>query len=257
MRATILGLTALAVMIGTRALAADLAVPAAPVPAPTWAGFYIGGNAGYGWDTSNYTTTDHQSPAGAIEAESYSVHGIVGGGQAGYRWQTGAWAFGIEGTLAASGIDGTVPACGVGTGPLPCTTPLVHVSPTAMESRETAIRGLASATLQAGHAWGNALFYVKTGWSAGELRLVNTLTGPCSPGFPSCAATNLWAYGATVGAGLEYLVLPQISVGVEYDYFRLTASDTTVTSVSGRTSTFGGIRDDVSQVLFRANYHFN
>jgi outer membrane immunogenic protein len=258
MKTAVLGLAAFAALIGAPALAADLAVPVAPVPVWTWGGFYLGGNVGYGWDTSNYTTTDHQNPAGALETESYSAHGIVAGGQAGLRWQSGAWVFGFEGTLDASGIDATIGACGVGTGPLPCTNPPTRVAAGVSENRETAIRGLGSVTLQVGHAWGNALFYVKSGWGGADLRLTNSLTGStCSPGFPSCATADVWANGGTVGAGLEYLVAPNISVGIEYDYFRLSASDTTVTSVTGRTSTFGGIRDDLSQVLFRANYHFN
>ena len=57
MRKIAIGLVAIAALIGTPALAADMATKAPPVtpPVPTgasqnWYGFYIGAQAGYGWD---------------------------------------------------------------------------------------------------------------------------------------------------------------------------------------------------------------
>jgi outer membrane immunogenic protein len=54
MRKLLLATTALAALVVTPALAADMAAPvykAPPPPAPifSWTGFYIGLNGGYGW----------------------------------------------------------------------------------------------------------------------------------------------------------------------------------------------------------------
>ena len=65
--------------------AADLAVKAPPPPAPaTWAGWYIGANAGAAWQTAsqtyNYTggSTQFQGDAAKIS--------FIGGGQIGFNW---------------------------------------------------------------------------------------------------------------------------------------------------------------------------
>jgi outer membrane immunogenic protein len=93
---------ALAALIGTPALAADmpLKAPLPPAPAWSWTGFYLGGNIGYsvGRDPTNQTinglggvgsiliTTDDQSPTG-----------FLGGGQIGYNLQMAPqWLIGIE-----------------------------------------------------------------------------------------------------------------------------------------------------------------
>jgi outer membrane immunogenic protein len=57
-------------LLGTSVFAADMAVkapPLAPAPsAPSWTGFYIGVEAGYGWNNNsvNLTPNDPMSPNG-------------------------------------------------------------------------------------------------------------------------------------------------------------------------------------------------
>jgi len=176
--------------------------------------------------------------------------------------QSGGWVFGVEATLAAANIRATDPACGVGTGPLPCTTPLVTVGAGFLQTRETRIRSLYTLTGQLGHAWDRTLLYVKGGWAGANLDLQNSETfngaNVCTPGsgFNSCAGVRRWAGGGTVGTGIEYSVTQNVSVGAEYDYMRLRANDVIVTSVTGNVSTFGSIRQDVHQVVGRVNYRF-
>src|SRR5215204_1269560 len=143
----------------------------APYVAPpfSWTGFYVGGHVGGGWAQSFWTTSDHS--AGNSEFVDQDLSGWVGGGQAGYRLQSGSWVFGIEATLAAANIRASDPACGVGTGPLPCTAPLVTVNSAFLESRETRIKSLSSVTGQLGYAWYRTLGYVKGGWAGGNLHL--------------------------------------------------------------------------------------
>ncbi len=94
---------ALAALIGTPALAADLPLktPLPPAPAWSWTGFYLGGNIGYsvGRDPTNQTVTEPgSSPASIlITTDDLSPSGILGGGQIGYNWQMAPyWLIGIE-----------------------------------------------------------------------------------------------------------------------------------------------------------------
>ncbi|KMO44534.1 porin [Methylobacterium tarhaniae] len=87
------------------AAAADLPRRAAPppvftpVPVFTWTGFYLGVNAGYGFDANSHRTSRYQLPAGSV-FDSENTNGVVtlntnrtknsgftGGAQIGYNYQ--------------------------------------------------------------------------------------------------------------------------------------------------------------------------
>lgn len=97
------------------ASAADLPVSAptykAPVViAPTWTGFYLGFNGGWGWPNQNNGTSAVANDgtflgfAGVVTSTLNGKNGPVFGGQVGYNWQTGAWVLGIEGDFDGTGI---------------------------------------------------------------------------------------------------------------------------------------------------------
>ena len=107
-RLAILSLGA-SVLLGGAAAAADLpvkGVPRAPAFAPpSWAGFYIGAHAGYGWKNNDFQEVIAVAPlrtVGGIGSE-----GWVAGGHFGHNWQYGAWVMGAELDLSATGIKGT------------------------------------------------------------------------------------------------------------------------------------------------------
>src|SRR5262249_47494545 len=92
-------------LMGTPAFAANMPVKAPPPapPAASWAGFYVGGNFGYGVgqtrsvlesDTPNFTRL---APAG-----------IAGGGQAGYRFQRDWFVLGAEADFQWTGANSTL-----------------------------------------------------------------------------------------------------------------------------------------------------
>src|SRR6516164_1391576 len=92
------------------ALAADLPVKATIYKAPprsqvgNWTGWYIGGNAGYGWgsNTGPGIETDPGDVSGigpyfAVGGNVFpnlAPKGFIGGGQVGYDWQVNRWVFG-------------------------------------------------------------------------------------------------------------------------------------------------------------------
>src|SRR5690242_4206258 len=96
-------LASIALLSGNAAAAADLALKARRVqaePVLGWNGFYIGGNAGYGWGDADTSTTG-VSDLGAIALTpgSATLHpnGWFGGFQGGYNFQVApAFVLGIE-----------------------------------------------------------------------------------------------------------------------------------------------------------------
>jgi outer membrane immunogenic protein len=105
---------ALAVLLGTPALAADMPVKAPPPPAPVWSwtGFYIGADAGYAWNQGTGGRTC-VNPAGVafgsgctlnIENSIISQRGGLVGGEAGYNIQSGIFLAGIETDIQWSDI---------------------------------------------------------------------------------------------------------------------------------------------------------
>jgi outer membrane immunogenic protein len=117
MKKAAIGIVAVAAMIGTPVLAADMAVkaPPPPVPVDSWTGFYIGANIGGGWSRQsvNYTPNDPMAidlfeAGGAPPPASFTSSGLIGGIQIGYNRQVNsAWLVGIETDFDGSGIRGS------------------------------------------------------------------------------------------------------------------------------------------------------
>lgn len=80
--------------------AADLpmkAPPPAPVPvAPSWTGFYVGVNAGAGWQTGKGTYSGSEQYDSLGTSMSGTAAGFTGGGQIGYNWQFSQYVLGVE-----------------------------------------------------------------------------------------------------------------------------------------------------------------
>ncbi|HET9244393.1 MAG TPA: hypothetical protein VFO15_01195, partial [Xanthobacteraceae bacterium] len=91
------------------AAAADMPYVQSPVPAyvpPSWAGFYLGGQVGYGTDSvrwRNLGASAFFSPLNSVTRDRGS--GVIGGGQLGYNFQYNRLVFGIEGSVSAADFD--------------------------------------------------------------------------------------------------------------------------------------------------------
>jgi len=270
MRRVIAATTVIAALIGTPALAADMALKAPTPPAPvlSWTGFYIGVNAGGGWAGTEWQN-NHVSLCpgnGAFTVSSCDIGqratSFIGGGQIGARVQTGQFVFGIEGTadyarFRASSLDptGAIATALGGTSFLLTDT--------------TRLSGLYTVTGQGGLAWDRWLGYAKGGWAGSRLYRDMFIASPVLGTFND-GNVSQQANGWTVGTGFEYRLtsLPGVSVGLEYDYIRLRAGNVaacvTGTQGSGFSCAggtlpllFTGFHANVNEVLFRANYTFN
>src|SRR5580704_2748266 len=126
MRKLLLGTAFLGVAAAGSAFAADIPAPVykapvvAPVVAYSWSGCYVGGSAGYGWGSTNTTTTIDPAAAfgsaapnaqGAYDANmspGLKPHGGIAGGQLGCNYHTGAFVVGGETDLSWFGLKDSV-----------------------------------------------------------------------------------------------------------------------------------------------------
>jgi outer membrane immunogenic protein len=199
MKKAALGIVAIAALIGTPALAADLplkAPPPPPAPAVSWTGCYIGGNVGGGW-ASDGAWTDINGSHG-----NPSSSGWLGGGQVGCDYQFGPWVIGLAGMFDWGSLNGS-------------STDPYDTSYTA----HTKVLQFDTATARFGYAFDRALLYVDGGaaWS-------NTQRYWTPPGATWQTATTTET-GFTVGVGLEYIIAANWSAKIEYNhsYFGSTA----------------------------------
>jgi outer membrane immunogenic protein len=192
--------TAISVLAGSSAFAADLPVKAAPFsPAPVanWTGFYAGVNVGGGWANTN------------DGLGSGDLTGVIGGGQLGYNWQVGQFVLGVEGDF-----QGSTQKKSDTLGPI---------------SVEQKLPWLATLRGRLGYAPGPLLFYV-TGGAA----WVNYEVSGSAAGLT--ASDNATQSAWTVGGGVEWMFLPHWSTKVEYLYVDTGDKDVTLfgTTVNGR-----------------------
>jgi outer membrane immunogenic protein len=113
-----------AITLTQMATAADLPrkAPAYTPPPPavfSWTGFYVGGNAGWGW-LRDKGETFCVNPAGVLNGPGCNAQtatgdqirgdGFIGGAQAGYNWQINNWVLGVEADFQGADIKGSVAA---------------------------------------------------------------------------------------------------------------------------------------------------
>jgi outer membrane immunogenic protein len=193
MRRMIVWAVAMATVVcAGEALAADVDGSFPPyAPAPSrytplmfsyWTGVYLGAHGGWGWTTSS----------------NVDASGVFGGGQIGYNYQMGRFLLGIEGDGAFAHINQGAKGTAFG---LPF-------------SASFDVDGLASLRARFGIGFDNVLFYGTAGggWGHGKI-------SAAALGFN--ASGDAWHSGWTAGAGIEYGIVPNWSVKLEYLHYGL------------------------------------
>jgi outer membrane immunogenic protein len=221
--------------------AADMAVKAAPPPAPIpviydWSGFYIGVNGGWG---NSHNCWDFVTLAGPVFSDGCRDRsGGLFGGQVGYRWQgPGQFVFGLEAQGDWADLSNT----------------RVSVfNPTLSTTVKT--DGIGLFTAQFGWAWNAALLYVKGGAAVTSNRF-DIFDTPTGIGLVSASATR---WGGTLGVGFEYGFAPNWSIGAEYDHLWMGTANNSFTSIDPRLVGIlnNRITQDVDMFTLRINYRF-
>jgi outer membrane immunogenic protein len=189
-----LGLAAVLLSSGLGiAAAADLPPPPdyAPAQVFSWTGFYIGGNAGYGWTKAPGTLTTTTGP----ESFTASGNGFLGGAQAGYNWQVGPVVLGAEADFQGTTASGPFSA---GAGPT--------VSATEKLPWFGTVRG------RVGYAVDRVMLYATGGAVYGD----TTLNGTVSTAGSFSNSTTFWSW--TAGGGVEAAFWGCWSAKLEYLY---------------------------------------
>ena len=193
-----------------------------------WTGLYVGINGGGGTGHVNWFAD------GFGDEGSHSPSGGTVGGQVGYRWQTpSSWVFGVEaqGNWANfSGSNASLQFPG--------------------QTNTTQIDSFGLFTGQVGYAWDRALLYAKGGAAVVNNNYTANSTLPPLIGVDTAGDTR---WGATAGAGFEYAVAQNWSLGFEYDHLFMGNKD--VSSPTGFLIV-DHVKEDVDLFTARLNYKF-
>lgn len=184
-------------------------VPAAPVPAFSWTGFYAGVNGGYGLDHASFPFAV-TLPGGAFAdgQSGLTEHGPLLGGQVGYNYEftnvpiLGHAVVGVEADSDWADINGSVTVA----------------TPQGPETFGTRIENFGTLRGRVGYNFDRLLLYVTGGLAYGTTENYYTV-----PGFTgSFTATRLPLRFGAYGAGLEYGLTDNWSIKGEYmyDYIR-------------------------------------
>ena len=197
------------------AMAADLGLrksylPGADAPAPAaspWTGAYAGVNAGGGFGTVTDPTVTPVT--GAIKSG-----GVLGGLQIGYNQQVGGFVLGLEADYALAHVQGDVSAS-------------VNALPfnggvwSGAAKAESMLESLGTVRARAGVAVNSALLFATGGWAYGRNKIITSGTLSDAVSRASQSFTNAdskWMSGWTLGGGVEYAFMPNMTAKLEYLY---------------------------------------
>jgi outer membrane immunogenic protein len=242
------------------ASAADLPLKApAFVAAPyNWGGLYVGENIGYGWgrnsdpdvtffDGSGVGVAGY-SAAGGNVMPNVQPKGLIGGAQVGYNWMLSpSIVVGLVADFQGSGMKASATNS---------VTPPGFVTTNQSNSVQTDWFGTARAKL--GWAQNNWLLYATGGLAYGRVKTSGSWVAPATS-FSYAGSDDATKIGWAVGAGLDYGLTRNWTIGAEYLYIDLGNSSHTMTTTNGfaQLTTFTVTNHVASQIArLTANYKF-
>lgn len=173
-----------------------------------WTGFYIGAHIGGQFenqDWSNIIVPGHSNQTLPGTFSTSNASGFQGGLQGGYDWQMGWLVLGVEGDFSGSTLNGGQVCRGnLGDATATC---------------ELGMNWVGDLTGRVGGTWDRALFYLKGGGAVADSKFTPA-NESFGPGFsePGYNTTDQTRWGWVVGAGVEYAIQDNWTVGAEYYY---------------------------------------
>lgn len=189
-------------------------------PADAWSRCYAGGQAGVAasashWNYTNsnpYSATGNTTPIVVPGADFNQTRGLIGLQAGCNKAVADHWLLGLEGSWSSNPMNDHNPKPGF----FPDPTGF----PPEKEVVTTNIQSVVALTGKLGFApstdW---LVYGKGGYAAARIETSGTVTPAFSPPVFDFN-TVAWHSGWTVGAGAEYRLFRNVTIGVEYDYYR-------------------------------------
>jgi opacity protein-like surface antigen len=220
-----------------------LAVPFYKAPpaslAYNFTGFYVGGDAGYGWaGSSGILTTTGGAPVALYD---YGMSGTLAGLFIGGNYQFSRFVVGAEGDWQASNLIGNSQASssfGLAAGTFPGGPFTIS----------TTIKDYGAIRARLGVAFDRFLLFGTAGWAWGNPSNAYALYGA-----PSFFTRSGYSFGWTAGAGLEYAFTNNVFGRIEYRYTNLGTSGFASSSTD---SADGGHRAPISDVRTGIAYRF-
>ena len=215
---------------GTEAYSGKEMKQVAPAPLPecdfTWTGFYLGGNAGYGWGHGETEFNPRPDAVTFFDLQPTTLSpdpdGFIGGGQVGFNWQANKWfVLGIESDFQGTDMEDHSSE-----------SPIIRNNGTPFPVADSFIfahermQWLGSTRARLGISpWCRWLFYATGGVAYGNVdysantNFNNGITYPVN-----FTETKV---GWTVGGGLEYAINNHWTVKAEYLHYDLGDEDRT------------------------------
>jgi outer membrane immunogenic protein len=220
-------------------------------PAYSWAGCYVGAQAGVTSSKSNWAytnsnaysatgNTDPQLVPGASFSDDRGLIGLQGGCN---RAIADSWIVGVEGAWIASPMNHDTNNNFI---PFPQDPEFNY-----REIVTTNILSVFGVTGRLGFAvspyW---LVYAKGGYALGEIKTSGRVSPAFDPAIFDWTDTR-WHSGWTAGAGVEYRLFNNVTLGVEYAYYRF--SSAAHSGVISATDTVNGVTSPANPVNHRVN----
>ena len=238
-------------------------------PAWNWTGFYAGGHIGAMSGLTNFTDPDGPGLYGG----NVNTPGFLAGIQFGYNWQARPQlVLGLEAEaslIGASGVNTCLQSSVEIVGSNCKVTPREIATLTGRFGILTEPRGRTLLYGKAGAAWMRsdaAINQNSAVRSTDQGYLDNGITFTGVPGQAEPQNASISAWGATVGAGVEYALTPSWSLKMEYDYVRfggmgMGAPETSTVTVNGNvtnndSSGTSSITQNIHLVKIGLNYRF-
>ena len=215
--------------LSVAAQAADMPIKApVAVPSYTWTGWYVGGNVGYAWGSSDVSTTAPGLSSDFALAEQLSavntngvgtVHpkGFTGGIQFGYNWQSGNVVIGGEADFNAFTLKGARDVS------YPF-SPTVFPGTTGIIHQDVKTDWLITARPRIGFTSNNVLYYGTAGVAITELHYNNSYLDTFqqvingTPNETESGNVSKTKFGWTAGGGVEAGLGGKWTAKVEYLY---------------------------------------
>lgn len=167
-----------------------------------WFGIYVGAQMGGAWGrqnwdhvNNNYFNTNGANLLG--RRFNFNPHSTMGGGFVGVNYQHGDWLLGLEGAISALNMNGS------------------RFSPFyPTDIYNSRLSALATGKLRLGYIFDQWMFNLNGGYAGANSGA--SFVDPVSAVYASSG--KFWANGWVAGVGIERKLLPQLILGLGYDY---------------------------------------
>lgn len=200
-----------------------------------WSGLYLGIHAGGGWSKSSSELAGPPGLQALVDtigipaSSSYDLDGLLAGGHVGLQGQFGGLVLGVEASFTGGRMRDSSTTAFDGVAGLP---PLIGAFWDGETASSTKVGEIFTATGRIGYAWDRWLGYVKGGYASAKVSnssftsvdVTGCVLFTCAQASGSGSTRSDARHdGWVVGGGFEYMINPNVTFGLEYNYIDLGA----------------------------------